>query len=155
MLHFHRLDDGKPLPRHYAFADDGEKFGAWPKTFDHVYTHGWLSRFCDMVRDNADWLEPTTFADNIRDVIDASVRDELDGRSVTTLSRKDRLEIVRALDARGVFNVKRAVGQVAAVLGVSRTTAYSCLQTIREEAVGGVRAGGPRRGGPFAADRCR
>jgi predicted transcriptional regulator YheO len=99
--------------------------------------------------------EPTAFADNIRDVIDASVRDELDGRSVTTLSRNDRLEIVRALDARGVFNVKRAVGQVAAVLGVSRTTAYTCLQTIREEAVGGARAGGPRRGGPSATDRCR
>src|SRR5262249_60804965 len=61
--------------------------------------------------------EPTTFADDIRDVIDASLRDELDGRSVTILSRNDRLEIVRALDARGVCNVKRAVRQVAAVLG--------------------------------------
>jgi len=99
--------------------------------------------------------EPTAFADDIRDVIDASLRDELDGRSVTTLSRNDRLEIVRALDARGVFNVHRAVGPVAAVLGVSRATAYACLQTIREEAVGGARAGRPRRGGPFATDRSR
>jgi alpha-amylase len=43
-------------------ADDGEKFGSWPKTFDHVYTQGWLNRFCDMVVANRDWLEPTTFA---------------------------------------------------------------------------------------------
>jgi predicted transcriptional regulator YheO len=99
--------------------------------------------------------ERTTFADDIRDVIDASLRDELDGRSVTTLSRSDRLEIVRALDARGVFNVKRAVGQVAAVLGVSRATVYACLQAIRQEAVGGARAAGPRRGGPSAVDRTR
>ena len=100
--------------------------------------------------------EPTTFADDIRDVIDASLRDELDGRSPTTPSRNNRLEIVRALDARGVFNVKRAVGQVAAVLGVSRATAYACLQTIREEAVGGARAAGPRRrGGSSATDRSR
>jgi alpha-amylase len=45
-----------------VFADDGEKFGTWPDTFDHVYTHGWLRRFCDMIVGNADWLEPTTFA---------------------------------------------------------------------------------------------
>jgi alpha-amylase len=43
-------------------ADDGEKFGSWPKTFDHVYTQGWLKRFCDMMVANRDWLEPTTFA---------------------------------------------------------------------------------------------
>jgi alpha-amylase len=43
-------------------ADDGEKFGSWPQTFDHVFTHGWLRRFCDMVRANRDWIHPTTFA---------------------------------------------------------------------------------------------
>jgi hypothetical protein len=45
-----------------VFADDGEKFGSWPRTFDHVYTHGWLRRFCDMIAGNRAWLEPTTFA---------------------------------------------------------------------------------------------
>jgi 4-alpha-glucanotransferase len=45
-----------------VFADDGEKFGSWPKTFDHVYTHKWLVHFCDMLRANRDWIEPTTFA---------------------------------------------------------------------------------------------
>ena len=43
-----------------VFADDGEKFGAWPKTFDHVYTHRWLNHFCDMLVANRDWLETTT-----------------------------------------------------------------------------------------------
>jgi 4-alpha-glucanotransferase len=45
-----------------VFADDGEKLGTWPDTFDHVYTHGWLRRFCDMIVGNRAWLEPTTFA---------------------------------------------------------------------------------------------
>jgi len=43
-----------------VFADDGEKFGSWPETFDHVYTRGWLNRFCDMILGNRDWLEATT-----------------------------------------------------------------------------------------------
>ena len=45
-----------------VFADDGEKFGTWPKTFDHVYKQGWLNHFCDMLLANRDWLETTTFA---------------------------------------------------------------------------------------------
>ena len=45
-----------------VFADDGEKFGSWPKTFDHVYTNGWLNHFFDMLRANRDWIETTTFS---------------------------------------------------------------------------------------------
>ena len=45
-----------------VFADDGEKFGSWPETHQHVYRDGWLRRFCDMIVANRDWLEPTTFA---------------------------------------------------------------------------------------------
>ena len=41
-------------------ADDGEKFGSWPETYDHVYKRGWLTRFCDMLVGNRDWLETTT-----------------------------------------------------------------------------------------------
>jgi alpha-amylase len=45
-----------------VFGDDGEKFGSWPKTYDHVYARGWLKRFCDMILGNRDWLEVTTLA---------------------------------------------------------------------------------------------
>lgn len=44
-----------------VFADDGEKLGAWPDTYGHVYTNGWLRRFCDMLVGNRDWLQATTF----------------------------------------------------------------------------------------------
>ncbi len=45
-----------------VLADDGEKFGTWPDTFDHVYTNGWLRRFCDMIIGNRDWIQPATLA---------------------------------------------------------------------------------------------
>ena len=136
---------------------DGDRrvFGALCINLDVTELHQAARILNALIRHDVE-REPTTFADDIRDVIDASLRDEFDGRSPTTPSRNNRLEIVRALDARGVFNVKRGVGQVAAVLGVSRATAYACLRTIREEAVGGARAGGPRRrGGSSATDRSR
>jgi alpha-amylase len=42
------------------FADDGEKFGAWPGTFDLVYTRGWLDKLCIALEENADWLHTIT-----------------------------------------------------------------------------------------------
>jgi len=55
-----RLADERPGSV-VVFADDGEKFGTWPETHQHVYTNGWLRRFCDMIRANRDWIEPTQF----------------------------------------------------------------------------------------------
>lgn len=48
-------------------ADDGEKFGIWPGTYDHVYTNGWLKRFLDKLSQNLDWIELTTFSDVIKE----------------------------------------------------------------------------------------
>jgi predicted transcriptional regulator YheO len=78
--------------------------------------------------------KPTTFTNDINDVIDVALREVLGGRAPALLTRQERLEVIRSLDARGVFNVKRATGRVAAALGVSRATAYGCLQQIRSAA---------------------
>ena len=32
-----------------VFGDDGEKFGTWPETKKHVYDHGWLAQFFDLL----------------------------------------------------------------------------------------------------------
>jgi len=46
-----------------VMADDGEKFGLWPGTKMHVYEHGWLNAFLDMLSSNAHWIETATFSD--------------------------------------------------------------------------------------------
>jgi len=40
------------------FADDGEKFGVWPYTYQSVYEEGWLVRFFKMIGENLSWIEP-------------------------------------------------------------------------------------------------
>ncbi len=51
---------GDPL---LTMADDGEKFGVWPKTYQHCYGDGWLNSFFSELTRNAGWIETTTFRD--------------------------------------------------------------------------------------------
>jgi alpha-amylase len=42
-------------------GDDGEKFGAWPTTWEHCWGRGkWVERFFDALEANADWLTTVT-----------------------------------------------------------------------------------------------
>jgi alpha-amylase len=42
-------------------GDDGEKFGAWPTTWEHCWGNaGWVDRFFGTLEDNADWLTTLT-----------------------------------------------------------------------------------------------
>lgn len=47
----------------FVMADDGEKFGLWPKTYDHVYTKGWLHRFFAALERHADEVEMITLGE--------------------------------------------------------------------------------------------
>jgi alpha-amylase len=55
-------EDGQRI---VVYADDGEKFGVWPKTFDHVYTNGWLKEFLQALSDNSDWINIMHFSEAI------------------------------------------------------------------------------------------
>ncbi len=47
-----------------VMADDGEKFGLWPGTYDSCYGNGqWLERFFTALEANRDWISTTTFKD--------------------------------------------------------------------------------------------
>ncbi|MHB0876679.1 MAG: alpha-amylase/4-alpha-glucanotransferase domain-containing protein [Anaerolineae bacterium] len=54
-----------------VFADDGEKFGSWPGTHQHVFDNGWLERFFSAVEANAGWLETTTPSRYLREHLPA------------------------------------------------------------------------------------
>lgn len=51
-----------------SFGDDGEKFGAWPGTKQHVFTDGWLRRFFEALVENRSWLKVITLAEAVRSV---------------------------------------------------------------------------------------
>jgi len=53
-LRDHATEEGERLG---TMGDDGEKFGAWPTTWDHCWGPGrWVERFFEALDANADWL---------------------------------------------------------------------------------------------------
>lgn len=48
-----------------VFGDDGEKFGTWPNTKEHVYEKGWLREIFGMLTENRDWIHTMTLGDCI------------------------------------------------------------------------------------------
>ena len=46
-----------------VMADDGEKFGVWPGTYETVFEQGWLRSFLETLEKNSDWLKTRTFAE--------------------------------------------------------------------------------------------
>ena len=50
-----------------VYADDGEKFGAWPTTYETVYGSGWLESFFEILEKEVSWLKTIKLSDYLRD----------------------------------------------------------------------------------------
>jgi predicted transcriptional regulator YheO len=75
-----------------------------------------------------------TLSDNIFDTVQSAVDETLHegGRSLPSMSREDKVALMSRLEARGLFQVKKAVPIVADMLGLSRATVYNYLRQGRD-----------------------
>ena len=56
------------------------------------------------------------------------------GKTPAAMSREEKMEVVKRLEERGTFLVKRSAEQVAEALDLSRYTIFSYLKEIRHGA---------------------
>ncbi len=73
------------------------------------------------------------FAGDIRDVVAGMVTKILNemGKTPAMMSREEKMEVVKRLEERGAFLVKRSAEQIADALDLSRYTIFSYLKEIR------------------------
>ncbi|MGQ7787981.1 helix-turn-helix transcriptional regulator [Nesterenkonia sp. K-15-9-6] len=86
-------------------------------------------------------LLPTQQQDEPEEIVGPSIDAVLDGMLESAIAeigkpppvmvKDDRIAVLRRLEARGAFHIKRAVDRVSQRLGISKVTAYSYLDTIR------------------------
>ncbi len=125
---------------------DGEVFGIFGLNFDVsgvVQSQRTLANFADVPRAGSDSPPETEeiFADDIRDVVAGMVAKILKevGKTPGAMSRDEKMEVVKRLEERGAFLVKRSAEQVAEALDLSRHTIFSYLKEIRRPDAGSVR----------------
>ena len=113
---------------------DGHVFGALCVNLDVTA----LRQAGDMLSDLAGIVPQgappaTTFGEDFDEVLDAIVRaKELAlAKPAGTLTRQERLPLLKALDERGLFTVRGAAPKVAARLGISRASLYTDLAECR------------------------
>lgn len=58
-----RLSENVEGPAVVTYADDGEKLGLWPGTYQWVFREGWLARFADALEENRSWITLKTFSE--------------------------------------------------------------------------------------------
>jgi predicted transcriptional regulator YheO len=75
------------------------------------------------------------FDDDVAVVINRTIQEEevALGRSIDRNDRATRIEIIRALERRGMFSLQRSAPQVAEHLRISRATLYAYLREVRAE----------------------
>lgn len=93
-----------------------------------------------LIRPSNDAGPAQTFGSEVGDVLDTMVNDAIAGTGIpiSLMQRADRLKVIRELEAKGAFLLKKAVPLVAERMGVSRHTIYSDLAEIGESEDSGV-----------------
>lgn len=73
------------------------------------------------------------FAGDIRDVVTGMVTQILGeiGKTPAAMSREEKMDVVKRLEERGAFLVKRSAEQIAEALDLSRYTIFAYLKEIR------------------------
>jgi len=51
-----------------VYADDGEKFGVWPGTYETCYNKRWLQSFFHQLTENIGWIKPVFLSEAISEV---------------------------------------------------------------------------------------
>jgi predicted transcriptional regulator YheO len=76
-----------------------------------------------------------TFHGDIASTLNAMIDERITkaGKTVPSMEREDKIEIIRELDSQGFFLIKGAIKLIAARFGVSKYTIYNYLEVVRDK----------------------
>lgn len=125
--------------------EDGRPYGLLGLNYDVsevVHAQRVLADFTAMGRLGGAPELGEIFAGDIREVVAGMVTQTLGemGKTPAAMTREEKMEVVKRLEERGAFLVKRSAEQVAQALDLSRYTIFAYLKEIRhgkEDAVAG------------------
>ncbi|MBE3591646.1 MAG: PAS domain-containing protein [Thermoanaerobacter sp.] len=131
-----KSNDGKILKSSVIFIkdEDGKPIGCLTINIDiseFIMVKNTLSEFCEVADTTEENRE--SYAGSVSDVLESIVNTALEnyGKPVNFMTKEEKVQIVKMLDAKGTFLIRGAVDYVAKILCVSRYTIYNYLDEIR------------------------
>ena len=132
--------DGKVLKSSTIFIrnDSGKVIGCLCVNFDVTEFNAVTALIGELIATASPYQQNThdeIFAQGINEVVEDVIRYEI-GRtkqSPASMSKGDKVDIIRSLDKKGIFDVKGSPEMVAGMLGTSVFTIYNYLKEARNE----------------------
>lgn len=110
----------KSKPAIVTYADDGEKFGLWPGTYQWVYRDGWLERFAEALLENKSWIALKTFSEVLSENKGETIKkvylptasyEEMAEWALSPKKARDFAHLKRELESTGIWSRSRAFFQ--------------------------------------------
>ncbi|SNX55166.1 PAS domain-containing protein [Thermoanaerobacterium sp. RBIITD] len=128
--------DGKILKSTtvYFKDDSGRPIGCLCINIDiseYIMVKNTLQDLCEI--NDGEELSAEPYSGNVNDVLENIVNTTIEnyGKPVNFMSKEEKVNMVKMLDAKGTFLIRGAIDYVAKILCVSRYTIYNYLDEIR------------------------
>lgn len=128
-------EDGREIKSSTALIRDskGKVIGALCINYDLEIMknfQGFLEDFMTVKQEKVEEdMEPF---DNVMEIVDDLIDKIIGVNDIDTLKRKDKIDLIKFIDKKGIFLIKGAIEKVAEKLNISKVTVYSYLDEIKK-----------------------
>lgn len=112
------------------FIENGKAVGSLCINYDITELMRMRSGLDSLIADKSQMASKSEFFDgNVDDLLDNMIKEEIRllGKDVNEMTKMDKVNIVKKLDERGAFLIKKAAEKVAEYLSITRFTVYNYL----------------------------
>lgn len=128
-------EDGKEIKASTALIRDskGKVIGALCVNYDLETMKNmkdFLDDFMNVKQEKVE--EDVEPFDNVMEIVDDLIDKIISTSEVDSLKRKDKIDLIKFMDKKGIFLIKGAIEKVAEKLNISKVTVYSYLDDIKK-----------------------
>lgn len=120
----------------YFLDEEGNVVGSLCINYDITGLIAGQSSMLKLIQQAEKGNKKEVFTSNVDELLEVLMKEAVEstGHTLETLDKDSKVAVVRYLDNKGAFLIKKSAERVAEFLGISRFTVYNYLNEAQEEA---------------------